>query len=283
MAAASFGTLADNLRRGDQQPPAGGRMRGGGRLRDVRIWFDAERRLRYFILAGLFGGLMAADEIPAAALLAAIALVLVWRRPRGQRCSAYCPRCSWWRPASSAPIGSPTAASSRPNCTKARRATTTGTITPTSATGGRSRATGTTRGHRPGRAVAEGLRPERAGRPSRHLQPHAGLAVEPRRPGHLDVPAARSAAVLDAAAIVVISAAGVAFYLLGRAASQLRRHRPAACAGCSGWPRYGSWRCCRPPTCWPGAAGPAAWAWCCWPSPSSRPATRPGTPGRIPG
>ena len=44
----------------------------------VRIWFDGERRLRYFVVAGLFGGLMATEEFPAAALLAAIALVLVW-------------------------------------------------------------------------------------------------------------------------------------------------------------------------------------------------------------
>ncbi len=43
----------------------------------VRIWFDGERRLRYFLVAGLFAGLMATEELPATALLAAIALVLL--------------------------------------------------------------------------------------------------------------------------------------------------------------------------------------------------------------
>jgi hypothetical protein len=48
----------------------------------TRIWFDQERHLRYFIVAGLFGGLAAVNEFPAAALLAAVALVLVWKAPR---------------------------------------------------------------------------------------------------------------------------------------------------------------------------------------------------------
>ena len=45
----------------------------------VRIWFDGERRLRYFMVAGLFGGLAAANELPALSLLAAIGVVLLWK------------------------------------------------------------------------------------------------------------------------------------------------------------------------------------------------------------
>ncbi len=48
----------------------------------VRIWFDGERRLRYFAVAGLFGGLAASFEFPAAALLAPLALLLFWTAPR---------------------------------------------------------------------------------------------------------------------------------------------------------------------------------------------------------
>ena len=48
----------------------------------VRIWFDGERRLRYFVIAGLFGALATTNEFPALALLAAIALVLAWKAPR---------------------------------------------------------------------------------------------------------------------------------------------------------------------------------------------------------
>jgi hypothetical protein len=48
----------------------------------ARIWFDGERRLRYFIIAGLFGGLAAVNEFPAASLLAAVALILLWKAPR---------------------------------------------------------------------------------------------------------------------------------------------------------------------------------------------------------
>ncbi|MEN6449779.1 MAG: hypothetical protein ABFC96_04730 [Thermoguttaceae bacterium] len=48
----------------------------------IRIWFDGERRLRYFVIAGLFAALAATDEFPAASLLAAISLVVLvkaWR------------------------------------------------------------------------------------------------------------------------------------------------------------------------------------------------------------
>jgi hypothetical protein len=47
----------------------------------VPIWFDGERRWQYFFLAGLFGTLAAASEFPAAALLAAIALLLFCKAP----------------------------------------------------------------------------------------------------------------------------------------------------------------------------------------------------------
>jgi hypothetical protein len=48
----------------------------------VRIWFDGERRWRYFFLAGLFGSLAAVNEFPAASLLAPVALLLFWKAPR---------------------------------------------------------------------------------------------------------------------------------------------------------------------------------------------------------
>jgi hypothetical protein len=48
----------------------------------VRIWFDGERRLRYFAVAGLFGALTVVNEFPAASLLAPVALLLLWKAPR---------------------------------------------------------------------------------------------------------------------------------------------------------------------------------------------------------
>jgi hypothetical protein len=71
----------------------------------VRIWFDgdcpdfrrrqgepvarengtvplARPRLRYFIIAGLFGTLAAVNEFPAAGLLALVSVVLLWKAPR---------------------------------------------------------------------------------------------------------------------------------------------------------------------------------------------------------
>jgi len=48
----------------------------------VRIWFDDERRLRYFVIAGTFAALTAANELPAAALAAAIGLALLWKAPK---------------------------------------------------------------------------------------------------------------------------------------------------------------------------------------------------------
>mgnify|MGYP000933213502 CR=1 FL=1 len=48
----------------------------------VRICFDGERRLRYYFLAGLFAALAAANELPAASLLAALSLAVLLKSPR---------------------------------------------------------------------------------------------------------------------------------------------------------------------------------------------------------
>jgi hypothetical protein len=48
----------------------------------VRIWFDDQRRLQYFVVAGLFAALAAVNEFPAAALLAVLTLALLWKAPR---------------------------------------------------------------------------------------------------------------------------------------------------------------------------------------------------------
>ena len=48
----------------------------------VRIWFDDERRLRYFVVAGAFAALTAVNEFPAASLLALVTMLLLWKAPR---------------------------------------------------------------------------------------------------------------------------------------------------------------------------------------------------------
>lgn len=48
----------------------------------VPIWFDGQRRLRYFVLAGLFAALAAACELPALSLLGALGAGLLWKAPR---------------------------------------------------------------------------------------------------------------------------------------------------------------------------------------------------------
>jgi hypothetical protein len=48
----------------------------------LRIWFDGERRLRYFIIVGLLGALLVADELPAASLAVALGLAILWKAPR---------------------------------------------------------------------------------------------------------------------------------------------------------------------------------------------------------
>jgi hypothetical protein len=56
----------------------------------VRIWYDGQRRLRYFVLAGLFGALTASNELPALAWFALNGVVLLWKAPR-QTLIAYAP------------------------------------------------------------------------------------------------------------------------------------------------------------------------------------------------
>jgi hypothetical protein len=48
----------------------------------VRIWYDGERRWRYFALAGFFAALAAASELPALSLLALLGAALLWKCPR---------------------------------------------------------------------------------------------------------------------------------------------------------------------------------------------------------
>ncbi len=48
----------------------------------VPIWRDGQRRIRYFVLAGFFGAMMAVEELPAFALFAAISLALLCKAPR---------------------------------------------------------------------------------------------------------------------------------------------------------------------------------------------------------
>ena len=56
----------------------------------VRIWMDGERRPWVFVLAGLVSALLASNELPAAALSAAVSLALLWKAPR-QTLLAYVP------------------------------------------------------------------------------------------------------------------------------------------------------------------------------------------------
>jgi len=48
----------------------------------VRVWFDDERRLVYFAIAGLSGALVAANELPAFSLFAVLSGALLWKAPR---------------------------------------------------------------------------------------------------------------------------------------------------------------------------------------------------------
>ncbi|NLX96153.1 MAG: hypothetical protein GXY83_08250 [Rhodopirellula sp.] len=48
----------------------------------VRIWFDGERRLRYFVVAGVFSAFAAANELPALSFLGLMSLALLWKAPR---------------------------------------------------------------------------------------------------------------------------------------------------------------------------------------------------------
>jgi hypothetical protein len=48
----------------------------------VRIWYDGQRRLRYFALAGFFAAFAVTNELPALSLLAFTGAVLMWKCPR---------------------------------------------------------------------------------------------------------------------------------------------------------------------------------------------------------
>jgi len=48
----------------------------------ARIWLDGQRRLRYFVIAGLFAALTAANELPAVSLFAILSLALLCKAPR---------------------------------------------------------------------------------------------------------------------------------------------------------------------------------------------------------
>src|SRR5207249_886331 len=48
----------------------------------LRIWYDGERRLRWFAVAGVFAALTAANELPALAFFAAVTVGLLWKSPR---------------------------------------------------------------------------------------------------------------------------------------------------------------------------------------------------------
>jgi len=56
----------------------------------VKIWFDDERRLRFFIIAGLFAAGTAANELPALSILGLLSLALLWKAP-WQAIFAYAP------------------------------------------------------------------------------------------------------------------------------------------------------------------------------------------------
>jgi hypothetical protein len=48
----------------------------------VRIWYDGQRRLRYFAIAGFFSALAVTCELPALSMLALLAAALLWKFPR---------------------------------------------------------------------------------------------------------------------------------------------------------------------------------------------------------
>ena len=51
-------------------------------LAAVRIWYDGERRWRYFALAGFFAAFAAASELPALSLFVLLGAALSWKCPR---------------------------------------------------------------------------------------------------------------------------------------------------------------------------------------------------------
>ena len=56
----------------------------------TRIWYDGERSLRYFAIAGFFGALAVTNELPALSMFALLSAALVWKAPR-ETVTAYLP------------------------------------------------------------------------------------------------------------------------------------------------------------------------------------------------
>jgi hypothetical protein len=56
----------------------------------LRIWYDGERRLRWFFVAGFFAAFTAADELPALAFFAAVVIGLLYKAPV-ESCKALLP------------------------------------------------------------------------------------------------------------------------------------------------------------------------------------------------
>lgn len=86
MASAVFGTFLTTFAVTINNHLPAAVMAAGATYAAIRIWFDGERRLRFFVAAGLCAGLAAANEFPAVALLAAVAWLLFAKAPRAAFC-----------------------------------------------------------------------------------------------------------------------------------------------------------------------------------------------------
>ena len=249
----------------------------------VRIWFDGERRLRYFIVAGLFGGLAAANELPALSLLAAIGVVLLWKAPK--------PTLLVFTPAvlvvAAAFFGTNWIAHHSLKPAYMHQG------------GADNWYDYTYRAQRPDdrELLEEPARASTRGEPSEKVYAlnffvghHGIFSLTPvwllSLVGHgpVDVPPRRRPrALVHGGDLRHLGGGRGVLSDPAAAAPQLRRldQRPAVAVLAR--PALAAWSCCRRPISWPRAVGPAAWRWSCWPSPSSRSAIRPGIPGRIPG
>ena len=160
----------------------------------VRIWFDGERRLRYFVVAGLFAALAAANEFPAASILAAVAVLLLWKSPR-LWLLGFLPAVAV---VAVAFFGTEWIAHHSLKPAYLHRSGDDNWYDYTYERNGRTiesywkHPQGLDRGE-PSR---DGLRLQRLGRPSRHLLAHARLAAELPGHGRVDVPPRRPAAAL---------------------------------------------------------------------------------------
>ena len=92
MAAACFGTLVTTFAVTLNNHVPGAVCAAIALYAVVRVWLDGQRRWRYFLLAGLFGALTVADELPALSLLTALSAVLLWKSP-ARTLLAFAPAC----------------------------------------------------------------------------------------------------------------------------------------------------------------------------------------------